>query len=109
MFSDTTCQTESHTTPEDEVWTLTGLELSHDMMFVLRDWTAWPEILRQLEAIGAEIASFSVVAREDAGWLLRCRAKAIQARPARVFARNVHESNLACLATIEHLMVRKAT
>jgi hypothetical protein len=93
-------------THEDDGWTLPGLELSHDMAFSLVDWRAWPAILRLLEEIDAEIVSFNVVAREDAGWLLRCRAKAIPASKARALVAEIRDANLACTASVEHLMMR---
>lgn len=90
----------------DDIWTLPGLELSHDMMFVLQDWRAWPAILRLLEGIDATIVAFSVVAREDAGWLLRCRAKAISAGKARNLVTEIRETSLATIASVEHLMLK---
>ena len=90
-----------------EDWALPGLVLNHDMMFVLSDWKAWGEVIRLLQDIGAKIVSFSVVAREEEGWLLRCRVKAIKAPEARALVHEIRTRKLACVATIEHLLLKE--
>lgn len=94
---------------EDEGWALPGLELSHDMTFVIANETAWPEIMRLLQSGGAEIISFCFVTREGEGALLRCRAKALRPSQARAIAAQARETNLASVATVEHLMLKRTT
>lgn len=94
-------------TDDEEIWVLPGLELSHDLVFTLGEWQAWREIERLLQSHGAEIVSFTLT-RQEAGIILRCRAKAISAACVRRIAAHAQDANLAQTVNVEHLMLSKA-
>ena len=92
-------------TDEDD-FCLPGLELQHELLLTLRDWSSAALIVQRLADIGAELHTLSLNPQAGA-FVLKCRVKAISARRARAFVAELgaFASGAAC---VEHLILAKA-
>lgn len=104
MAFSTETQFEPACSPED--FCLPGLELQHEMLFSLKDWSSIGGITERLNAAGAEIHALSLNRTADL-FVLRCRVKAISATQARAFVNDLG-SLVEGAASVEHLMLAKA-
>lgn len=89
-----------------EDFCLPGLELQHEMLFSLKNWSDFSGITERLSAVGADVHALSLNRSADL-FVLRCRVKAISAARARAFVRDV-AGVVEGAASVEHLMLAKA-
>jgi hypothetical protein len=89
-----------------EDFCLPGLELQHEMLFSLKNWSDVGDITDRLSAVGADVHALSLNRSADL-FVLRCRVKAISAARARAFVRDV-AGVVQGVASVEHLMLAKA-
>lgn len=89
-----------------EDFCLPGLELQHEMLFSLKNWSDVSGITDGLSAIGADVHALSLNRSADL-FVLRCRVKAISAARARAFVRDL-AGVVEGAASVEHLMLAKA-
>lgn len=89
-----------------EDFCLPGLELQHEMLFSLKNWSDVAGITDRLSAVGADLHALSLNRSADL-FVLRCRVKAISAARARAFVRDL-TGVVEGAASVEHLMLAKA-
>ncbi len=89
-----------------EDFCLPGLELQHEMLFSLKNWSDVGGITERLNATGAEVHALSLNRSADL-FVLRCRVKAISAARARAFVRDL-DGVVEGAGSVEHLMLAKA-
>ncbi|MEZ5955700.1 MAG: hypothetical protein R3C27_00600 [Hyphomonadaceae bacterium] len=91
---------------DEDDFGLPGLEVQHELLLTLRDWTGSASILQRLSAAGAELHALSVSPQAGA-FVFKCRVKGISASRARAFVRElgVLASGVTC---VEHLILAKA-
>jgi hypothetical protein len=94
---DTVCSAEDFCLP--------GLELQHEMLFSLKDWSSIGGITERLSQAGAEVHALSLNRTADL-FVLRCRVKSISAARARAFVHDLG-SLVEGAASVEHLMLAK--
>lgn len=85
-------------------WCIPGLELSHDLDFVLHDWNSWGAFEGQLTARGGRVHSLTM-RRQSTGVLVRCRVRGISANQAREVGAWLGANELAANVSVEHLML----
>jgi len=90
----------------EQDWLPPGLELSHDMQFLLAEWGAWERIAHRLHIAGAEFHALSMTRQAD-GVYARCRVKRLSSQRARAICDEVRDSGLARQAQVEHLMLAR--
>jgi hypothetical protein len=90
-------------TDEDD-FCLPGLEVQHELLLTLRDWSAAASIVQRLSDVGAELHTLSLNPQAGA-FVLKCRVKAISAARARAFVAELGVSGAVC---VEHLILAKA-
>jgi hypothetical protein len=95
-----------HKHSEEDDFCLPGLELQHELLLRLRDWSSAVSILQRLADAGADLHALSINPQAGA-FVLKCRVKAISAARARAFVAElgVFASGAAC---VEHLILAKA-
>ncbi len=91
---------------EEDDFCLPGLELQHELLLSLRDWSSAVSILQRLSEAGADLHALSINPQAGA-FVLKCRVKAISAARARAFVAELgaFASGAAC---VEHLILAKA-
>lgn len=88
-----------------EDFCLPGLELQHEMLFSLKDWSSIGGITERLSEAGAEVHALTLNRTADT-FVLRCRVKAISAARARAFVNDLGPL-VEGAASVEHLMLAK--
>lgn len=91
---------------DEDDFCLPGLELQHELLLSLRDWSSAVPVLQRLSDAGADLHALSINPQAG-GFVLKCRVKAISAARARAFVAElgVFASGAAC---VEHLILAKA-
>ena len=94
------------TRSDEDDFCLPGLEVQHELLLTLRDWSAATAILQRLSDAGADLHALSINPQAG-GFVLKCRVKAISAARARLFVAELgaFASGAAC---VEHLILAKA-
>jgi hypothetical protein len=87
---------------------LAGLDLQHDLYLTLTDWTVWDVISDRLIEAGADLHSLQISRQGDA-FSARCRLKRLSSEAARALTGRLLDAGLAQQASVEHLMLAKAS
>lgn len=90
----------------DEDFRLPGLELQHEMLISLKDWSGVGVITQRLSDEGAEIHALTLH-RHGGAFVVKARVKAISSSRARAFVNDLAPL-LSGPAWVEHLMLAKA-
>lgn len=91
---------------DEDDFCLPGLEVQHELLLTLRDWSSAALIVQRLSDAGAELHALSINPQAGA-FILKCRVKAITASRARRFVAELG-AFVAGAACVEHLILAKA-
>lgn len=85
-----------------------GLELQHDLHLMLGDWQSWNAVAERVGRAGADVATLHLSRLGDA-YTARCRLKRISSDDARALSSALLDAGLVRGASVEHLMLARAT
>ncbi len=91
---------------DEDDFCLPGLELQHELLLSLRDWSSAVSVLQRLSDAGADLHALSINP-QPGGFALKCRVKAISVARVRAFVAElgVFVPGAAC---VEHLILANA-